>query len=105
MQAAKKRLSLVPDQRRALLMAEKWRVDFVFNTVALEGNPFTFPEVKTLLDGITVGGHKLSDAEQVLNLNRALSHVIALVKDKRFRIGAPTACAIQGIVAREEALT
>lgn len=103
-QAARNRLNLVPDQRRALFLAEKSRVDFVYNTVALEGNPITFPEVKTLLDGVTVGGRKLSDAEQVLNLNRALSHVITLVKNKTFRIDAPTACTIQGIVAREEAL-
>lgn len=104
-QAARNRLNLKPDQRRALHLAEKSRVDFVYNTAALEGNPFTFPEVKTLLDGVTVGGHKLSDAEQVLNLNRALSHVIGLVKDNKFKINAATACGIQGIVSREEALT
>ncbi len=101
---AQSRLALVADHRRALFMAERMRVDFVFHTVALEGNPFTFPEVKTLLDGVTVGGHKLSDSEQVLNLNRALTHVIELVKKSVFQINAETACGIQGIVAREEAL-
>ncbi|CZR83213.1 hypothetical protein CDFC105_43918 [Clostridioides difficile] len=35
----------------------------------LENNPFTFPEVQTLLDGITVGGHKLSDQNQILTVN------------------------------------
>jgi Fic family protein len=104
-QAARARLQLVPDPRRALFLAEKSRVDFVFHTIALEGNPFTFPEVKTLLDGVTVGGHKLSDADQVLNLNRALSHVLDLVKAQQFKLDAVTACAIQGVVAREEALT
>lgn len=39
----------------------------MFETVKLEGNPFTFPEVQTLLDGITVGGRKLSDLQQVIN--------------------------------------
>ena len=104
-QQSRKKLSLMPDKKRALFLAEKGRIDFVFNTVALEGNPFTFPEVKTLLEGITVGGHKLSDAEQVINLNRALSHVIGLVKSNKFQIDAKTACGIQEIVAREEALT
>lgn len=33
---------------------------------ALEGNPFTYAEVQTLLEGITVGGHKLADADQIL---------------------------------------
>lgn len=99
------RLDFSPDRKRALFLAEKMRADFVFSTAALEGNPFTFPEVKTLIEGITVGGHKLSDAEQVLNLNQAFSQVIGLVKEGKFRIDAETACAIQGIVARNEALT
>lgn len=98
------KLELIADYRRALFFAEKTRADFVFNTAALEGNPFTFPEVKTLLDGITVGGHKLSDAEQVLNLNRSLSRVIERVRTQRFVIDAETACTLNGIVAREEVL-
>ena len=102
---ARESLILIPDYKRAIFMAEKGRLDFVFHTVALEGNPFTFPEVKTLLEGITVGGHKQSDADQVLNLNKALSHLIGLVREKKFRLDAETACSIQGIVAREEALT
>jgi len=34
----------------------------------LEGNPITWPEVKTLMDGVTVGGHRIDDQRQVLNL-------------------------------------
>lgn len=102
---SRRRLQLVPDQKRALFFAEKGRIDFVYNTAALEGNPFTYPEIQTLIDGITVGGHKLSDQEQVLNLNQALSYLIGLVKREKFRIDEKTACAIQGIVARNEALT
>jgi hypothetical protein len=58
---ARQHIQIEPDKKRALFVVERGRVDFVYNTAALEGNPFTFPEVKTLLDGITVGGHKLSD--------------------------------------------
>lgn len=49
------------DKARAVFRAKKILEGLVYDTVALEDNPFTFPEVKTLLDGITVGGHKLSD--------------------------------------------
>jgi Fic family protein len=101
---ARAKFKLQPDTARALFMAEKMRPDFVYHTAALEGNPFTFPEVKTLIEGITVGGHKQSDAEQVLNLNLALTHVIGLVKAGTFKIDAQTACTIQGIVAKREAL-
>lgn len=41
--------------------------DVVFNMASLEGNPFTYSEVQTLLDGITIGGHRLSDEQQVLH--------------------------------------
>ncbi len=101
---ARAKLQLKPDAARALFMAEKMRPDFVYHTAALEGNPFTFPEVKTLIEGITVGGHRQSDAEQVLNLNLALTYVIELVKADAFKIDSATACSIQGIVAKREAL-
>jgi len=103
--AARERIQILPDKKRALFVAEHSRVDFVYNTVALEGNPFTFPEVKTLLDGITVGGHRLSDADQVLRLNQALSHVMPLVREDRFELSQATAKTIQGLVAKDEALT
>lgn len=79
---------------RALFFSEKLRADFVFDTAALEGNPFTFPEVKTLIEGVTVGGRKQSDAEQVSNINDALSWVIdrvradALVLDRECYVGS-----------------
>ena len=59
--------STTPDKRRACFRVRKVLEGIVYDTVALEDNPFTFPEVKTLLEGITVGGHKVSDANQVLN--------------------------------------
>ena len=102
---ARATIEIAPDQKRALFVAERSRADFVYNTAALEGNPFTYPEVQTLLEGITVGGHKITDAEQVLRLNQALSHVIGLVKDNAFTFTAQTAKDIQGIVAKNEALT
>jgi Fic family protein len=102
---ARVKIAIKPDQKRALFVAERSRADFVYHTAALEGNPLTYPEVQTLLDGITVGGHKITDTEQVLRLNQALSHVIARVKDASFELSAKVAKEIQGIVAKDEALT
>jgi Fic family protein len=104
-EAARSTIKLVPDARRALFMAEKSRVDYVFHAAALEGNPFTFPEVKTLIEGITVGGRKVSDAAQVMNLNHALNDLLDAVREHRFMLTAETACRLQGLVAHEEALT
>ena len=55
--------------------------EFVWDASMLEGNPFTFPEVKTLLEGVTIGGRKISDQEHVLNLASGFKHLLALVKD------------------------
>jgi len=73
--------------------------EFVWDAAVLEGNPFTFPEVKTLLDGITVGGRKLSDQEQVLNLARSTQRLLALVKSGQFRFTE-----LHALVACNEAL-
>ena len=76
----------------------------VFDFSVLEGNPFTFPEIKTLLDGVTVGGRKVSDHEQVLNLAAAAKELFSLVKNRRFRLDKIMFDRLHGIVAREEAL-
>lgn len=45
------------DRARARLRAAL--PELIWNDAALEGNNFTLPEVRTLLDGVTVGGKKL----------------------------------------------
>lgn len=77
---------------------------FVWDAAQLEGNPFTFVEVKTLLDGVTVGGRKVSDAEQVLNLADSCKKLIELVASNRFELDKPTFTGLHAIVARNEAL-
>jgi len=78
--------------------------EFVWDAGVLEGNPFTFPEVKTLLDGVTVGGRKITDQEQILNLAESSKQLLALVKQGQFTLDKATFCGLHGIVARNEAL-
>ena len=78
--------------------------EFVWDASVLEGNPFTFPEVKTLLDGVTIGGRKISDQEQVLNLATSSKHLLALVKAGKFSMDKVTFTELHGLVARNEAL-
>jgi Fic family protein len=85
-------------------LAKKDRVDFIYNTTALEGNPMTYPEVQTLIDGITVGGHKISDEQQVLNQNKAVNHLLWLVKAGKFDVSQGTVCELNFKVAFEESL-
>jgi hypothetical protein len=78
--------------------------EFVWDASVLEGNPFTFPEVKTLLEGVTIGGRKISDQEQVLNLAGGSRHLLELVKTAKFSLDKATFTALHGLVARHEAL-
>ena len=78
--------------------------EFVWDASVLEGNPFTFPEVMTLLDGVTIGGRKISDQEQILNLAQSSKHLLALVKAGRFELTKATFTELHSLVARDEAL-
>ena len=77
---------------------------YVWDASVLEGNPFTFPEVKTLLEGVTVGGHNISDQEQVLNLAESSKQLLALVKAGKFELNKRTFIELHGLVAKNEAL-
>jgi len=93
-----------PNKARAIFRARKALEEIVYDTVALEGNPFTFPEVKTLMEGITVGGRRIEDAEQVLNQARAWRDLIARVERGTFSLERATFEKLHAHVAHEEAL-
>ena len=92
-------------QRFALMMAKKDKVDFIYNTSALEGNTMTYPEVQTLLDGITVGGKKISEEQQILNQNRSVNFLFSLIEEGRFSLDKDIFTSLHKKVAFEEALT
>lgn len=90
--------------RAALFTFKTHMAGFVWDAAQLENNPYTFVEVKTLLDGVTVGGHKVSDTEQVLNLADSAKKLIELVQFGRFDLDKKTFTLLNGIIARNEAL-
>jgi prophage maintenance system killer protein len=78
--------------------------EYVWDAGVLEGNPFTFPEVKTLLEGVTVGGRKLSDQEQILNLAKSSKFLLDLIRNREFKLDKATFSSLHALVARSEAL-
>lgn len=90
------------DEQGKLAFSQK--VNFVYNTVALEGNTYTYAETETLLSGVTIGGHALKEEQEILNqkdawvytLEKAISlkdgSVITedLIKDIHYRVGRET---------------
>jgi Fic family protein len=93
------------DRARALFRLRKLLPEFVFDAAALEDNPYTFPEVQTLLDGVTVGGHRLDDERQVLNLAASWKRLAELVGRDAFALDKALFCELNGIVAEQEALS
>ena len=97
-------LVIRPDKQRALFMARKLFTEIIYDTAALEGSPYTFPEVQTLLENVTVGGHSLSDQQLVLQQAKSWKRLIEMVGRDTFSVSRETACELNGIVAFEEAL-
>jgi Fic family protein len=89
---------------RAVKRFQKSLPQFVWEAAQLEGNPFTFPEVQTLLDGVTVGGRKLSDAQQILGLRDSMRLLCEDVLAGTFAPTKDMACRLNALIARDEAL-
>ena len=88
---------------RATFRMHRMLPQFVWDASALEGNPFTYPEVQTLLDGVTIGGHKISDQEQVLNLAEASRRLLTMVRAGQFELSKAVFTEFNGVIARREA--
>jgi Fic family protein len=93
-----------PDKDLSFFLAKKEKTEYIYNVVYLEGNPMTYPEVETLLDGITVGGHKISDELQVLNQNKSVEFLFNAVRNNEFKLDKETLCKLNGLVSFEESL-
>lgn len=93
-----------PDFKKTIFRAKKVLAGLVHDMAFLEGNPFTFPEVQTLLDGVTVGGHKLSDETQILNTAEAWKLLFRFVETGGFAVSKDVFCSLHQVAARGEAL-
>ena len=92
------------DKRKALFIADKMFVELVFDVQRLEGMPFTLPEVQTYVQGVTVGGHKVTDEAKLNQQILGWRTLIDLVETDAFTLSKETACSIQEVIAKGEAL-
>ncbi|WP_252250678.1 filamentation induced by cAMP protein fic [Clostridium sp. ZBS13] len=92
------------DSRKLILLVKKLLPDVVFNMANLEGNPFTYPEVQTLLDGITIGGHKVSDEQQIFRIRNGWNYLFDVIIQDKISFDISTFNRFNDIVAKEEAL-
>ncbi len=95
---------IIPNQEKALFLAKRQLAELVCDAVNLEGINYTLPEVQTLLQGVTVGGHKLTDQTITLNQAAAWEFLFNAIKNKNFELSKNFACELHAIAAKEEAL-
>lgn len=89
---------------KATFLLKKMLPEYVWDIVCLEGNPYSFLEVQTLLDGTTVAGHSLEDQLQVLNQAAALKALRNHVAAGQAPINKELVQRYHALVAKEEAL-
>ena len=92
------------DQAKALMLAKRQLAELVFDAVNLEGINFTLPEIQTLLDGVTVGGHKISDQRIAINQGKTWRTLFEWIEKGRFEVTAEKVCELHCIAGKEEAL-
>lgn len=97
--------SVKQDKDFALYLVKRNRDSIIYNIAALENSPYTYVEVKTLLEGITVGGHRLEDQQLILNQDEAWKYLLKCVQNKEVLLDKDFFCKLHSMVAYKEALT
>lgn len=93
-----------PNKAKALMLAKRQLAEFVYDAVNLEGINFTLPEIQTLLDGVTVGGHKVTDQQVALNQANTWRTLFKLIENDQFDISEEFVCSLHQIAAKGDAL-
>ena len=78
--------NIIPNKKKAVFLARKQLSELVTDAINIEGINYTLPEVQTLLDGITVGGHKLSDQTITLNQANAWHYLFESLENNTFSL-------------------
>jgi len=96
--------AIKPNQEKALMLAKREVGVLVHDSVLLEGINFTLPEINTLLEGVTVGGHKLSDQQIAINQGNAWRFLFSSIKNGDFSLSIEFVNALHALAGKEEAL-
>ncbi len=96
--------NMKPNKGKAIMLVRRQLSELVCDAVNLEGINFTLPEIQTLLDGISVGGHKLSDQKIALNQAEAWRTLIKWIENGEFEFSLEKTCELHNIAAQSEAL-
>ncbi len=84
-----------------IFLAKRNLIDNIYASAKLEGLNVTFPQTKTILEGINVPSVKLDEIQCILNLRDAWRYLISSINDE---FNLEYICKINEYVSRNESL-
>lgn len=93
------KFQMTPDQ--ALFLAKKKWDENVYCGMKMEARNVTFPQTRTILDGVNVPGVQLDDIQAILNMRDAWRYLLA---NPTAPVDLAFLCKLNEYVARNEAL-
>ena len=95
----KDKYHLTKDQN--LFLAKKVLVSNIYNSARLEGINTTYPDIKTVLEGVNVSTLKLDEINCILNLRDAWNFTLSNINKE---INLEYICKVNSLVSRNESL-
>ena len=90
------------NEREAKFLLKKSIVGLIHSASRLEKVNTTFPQTKTIVEGMSVSGISMDDVQVILNLKNAYQYVLKLSGDTTFNLS--TACKINSFISYNESL-
>lgn len=90
---------LTPEQ--SLFLAKKKWDENVYCGMRMENRAVTFPQTKTILNGVNVPSVQLDDIQAILNMRDAWKYLLSTVNEP---VTLAYMCKLNGFIARNEAL-
>ena len=88
-------------KEQSIFLAKKKRDENIYCGMKMKNRNITFPQTKTILDGVNVPGVTLDDIQAVLNMRDAWKYLLDHIGDP---VTLPFICKLNEFVARNEAL-
>ena len=88
-------------KKQNIFLAKKVLVANIYNSAKLEGINTTYPDTKTILDGVNVSSLKLDEINCILNLRDAWNFVLKNIESP---VNLDFVCKVNSFVSRNESL-
>lgn len=90
------------NERESKFLLKKSVIGLIHSASRLEKVNTTFPQTKTIVEGMSVSGISMDDVQVILNLKNAYQYILNLPYDNAFNL--ITACKINSFISYNESL-